>query len=491
MFGKGSHVLLLPELLKDWPCTVIGGKFRVGITGITEDSRNVQPGYIFVARRGAKEDGTFFIEEAIQRGAAAIVVDRTEIGDLSKDVPLITVPDCRQFLSHASATLAGNPSEQLTIIAVTGTNGKTTVSHFIGQLLKKLGVRTAVIGTTGIFIEGHRVDYEVPQMTTLPAEYFHPLLKDCVAQGVTHVVLEASSLGLSTSRLAHCQIDVGILLNIGEDHYDEHGGKQFYIEAKSKLLKMADKVIVNRDDAICVDMATASARSCVFFGTHHLSDICLRAEDGQVVIATEKENGPLLLSTLGDFNWANAAAALSALLVLSHTLEELLPHTASLVLPEGRMERLEEEGITVVIDYAHTPDALEAVLSSLSKTCSGKLTTVFGCGGERDKGKRGEMGELAVRYSTNVLVTSDNPRKEDPLAIISDIVIGFADTCTPIEIEPDRSLAIRKAITGACAGDVVLIAGKGHEKTQHTAKGVFPFSDLEVAKAILSELNRK
>lgn len=488
MFGKGSHVLLLPEILKDWPCTVVGGKIRVGVNGVTEDSRKVQPGYIFVARRGAKEDGAAFIEDAIRRGAAAIVVDRNDIASLYEDVPLITVPDCRHFLSHASATLAGNPSEQLTVIAVTGTNGKTTVSHFTGQLLKKLGIRAAVIGTTGIFIDGHRMDYDVPQMTTLPAEYFHPLLKDCIAKGVTHVVLEASSLGLSTCRLAHCKIDIGILLNVGEDHYDEHGGKQQYIEAKSKLLHMADKVVVNRDDGTCVDMIRTVSRPAVFFGTDPASDIHLRMEGDRSVIMTGKEKGLLQLSTLGEFNWLNATAALSALYVLSHTLEELLPYTASLALPEGRMERLEQDGVTVVIDYAHTPDALEAVLSSLSKTCDGKLLTVFGCGGERDKGKRSEMGALAVLYSSHVLITSDNPRKEDPLAIITDIVSGLDTTCITVEIEPDRGLAIRTAIVRASKGDVVLIAGKGHEKTQHTAKGVFPFSDLEVAKAALADL---
>ena len=491
MFGKGSRVLLLQELLKDWPCTVAGGKFRVAVSGITEHSLNVKPGFIFVARRGNKEDGTLFIEDAVRSGAVAIVIDRSTFPDVPICIPVIIVPDCRRFLSHASAVLSGNPSERLTIIAVTGTNGKTTVSHFIGQLLKGLGARAAVIGTTGIFINGIRINYPAPQMTTLPAEYLHPLLKDCLDWGVTHVVLEASSLGLETYRLEHCKIDVGLLLNVGTDHFDEHGGKESYIEAKKKLLTIAEKVIVNRDDKTCVEMAKSTAQTCMYFGTHMESDVRLNVLGKNLFIAYEDEMGELLLPVLGEFNRLNAVAAISALRVLSFRLATILPHTSSLNLPEGRMQQVEQGGVTIVIDYAHTPDALEAVLRSLSYTCKGRLITVFGCGGERDKGKRGEMGELAVLYSSRVLVTSDNPRNENPLAIIGDILEGFGETSTAIKVEPDRDRAIRRAIAEARVGDVILIAGKGHEKTQHTAEGIVPFSDEEVAThALLDKMGK-
>lgn len=232
MFGKGRVVLLLTELLKDWPCTVSGGEIRASVMGITENSLRVKKGFVFVARKGGRHDGTLYMQQAIERGAVAIVIDRTDLAALPTDIPIVIVPDCRLFIAHASAQLAGYPARRMKVIAVTGTNGKTTVTHFIGQLLKYFGNRPAVIGTTGIFIDGIKMDDDSPQMTTLPAEYLHPLLRKCEEEGVTHVVLEASSLGLAAHRLAHCEIDIGILLNIGTDHYEEHGGKLAYMHAK-------------------------------------------------------------------------------------------------------------------------------------------------------------------------------------------------------------------------------------------------------------------
>ncbi|WP_172369794.1 UDP-N-acetylmuramoyl-L-alanyl-D-glutamate--2,6-diaminopimelate ligase [Sporosarcina jiandibaonis] len=478
-------MLLLQELLKDWPCTIAGGNYRVAVKGITENSLDVKPGFIFVARKGNKYDGTFFIEEAISAGAVAIVIDKPIFRNLPNNVPIITVPDGRLFLSHASAELAQNPADHLTIIAVTGTNGKTTVSHFIGQLLMMQGIRVAVIGTTGIFIDGVSLNYDVPQMTTLSAEHLHPLLASCLENGVTHVVLEASSLGLSTYRLEHCKIDIGLLLNIGSDHYDEHGGKKSYIDAKKKLLLMARKVIVNRDDPVCVQMMQSVAKKCIYFGTHPDSDVCLKIEEQKLLIECEKERGEFFLPLLGEFNRMNAVAAVSVLHSLSYQLSSLLPNVVSLRLPEGRMQQLNKSNISVVIDYAHTPDALQGVLCSLMKTSLGRLITVFGCGGERDKGKRSEMGQIASFYSSDVIITTDNPRDEDPLKIIDDIITGITDSSKEIIIEPNRELAIQKAINMADSGDIVLIAGKGHEKIQHTAEGVFPFSDMKIAKQAL------
>ncbi len=242
-------------MLKDWPCTV-SGSVGVPISGITERSGNVKEGFIFVARKGARDDGFLHVQEAIERGAAAIVIDRNEDLNLdsNRETTLIIVPDGRKFMSHASAMLAGNPSESMTIIAVTGTNGKTTVTHFIGQLLTMLGKQVAVFGTTGLFMNGRKVNLELPEMTTLPAEYLHPLLKKCLDAGMEYVVMEASSLGLSTSRLDHCKIDIGVFLNIGVDHYEEHGSKEAYIAAKKRLTTLARNLIVNADDRQCVEL---------------------------------------------------------------------------------------------------------------------------------------------------------------------------------------------------------------------------------------------
>lgn len=467
-------VLNLSELIKDWPCTVSGGAFRVSVTGITEKSTRVKKGFIFVARKGNRRDGTLYIEEAIQRGAVAIIVESTRIIGIPAEIPVITVPDCRRFIAHASARLAGNPASRLKVIAVTGTNGKTTVTHFIGQLLSHLGNRTAVIGTTGLFIDGEKIEVDLPHMTTLPAEYLHPLLKACEQQAVTHVILEASSLGLSSHRLDVCEIDIGVLMNIGTDHYEEHGGKSCYIDAKKKLFQLVDTMVINSDDQECMEMAKDCYTATVYFGTNPSAEVTLASLEPHMSIP-------------GHYNRMNALAAVSVLLVLGYRLEDILPYCAMLQLPEGRLQRLERDGVTVYIDYAHTPDALQAVLHTLSQVCYGRLITVFGCGGERDKGKRAEMGELAVFYSSSVIVTSDNPRNEDPVAIIHDIMEGFGGECSAIEAVLDRKDAIRKAIFSAAPGDIVLIAGKGHEKTQHTSEGLFPFSDYDEAAQALRE----
>ncbi|MFS0574373.1 UDP-N-acetylmuramoyl-L-alanyl-D-glutamate--2,6-diaminopimelate ligase [Sporosarcina sp. 179-K 3D1 HS] len=467
-------MLHVTELLKDWPCTVTGGQLWSQVTGITERAATVEKGFIFVARKGKRQNGANYIEEAIRRGAIAIVVDRPSLSELPVDVPIITVPDCSKFISHASARLAGDPSERLTVIAVTGTNGKTTVTHFIGQLLARVGIRCAVIGTIGVFIDGCQVEYECPEMTTLPSEYLHPLLAYCESLGVTHVVLEASSIGLANSRLAHCHIDIGLLLNIGQDHYEEHGGRAAYIAAKQRLLHQANAVVVNQDDEQCRLMAEASGRPAVHFGITSM-------------IGSSTDSILRELAIPGDYNKMNAIAAVSALIVLGYSENDIVPHIRTLELPEGRLQRLEQDGIQVYIDYAHTPDALEAVLQTLSTRCYGKLITVFGCGGERDKGKRAEMGELAVRYSSLVFITSDNPRNEDPALIVEDIKEGFGGDCSTVEAVLDRKDAIRQAIFRAAPGDIVLIAGKGHEKYQQTATGVLPFSDVVEAERALSE----
>lgn len=459
------------------------------IKGVTEDSRNVQSNFIFVARKGEKEDGAHYIKDAIRRGAVAIVVDRAIATKSYEDIPLITVTDCALFLSHASALLAGNPSEKLSIVAVTGTNGKTTVTHFIGQLLRMYNKNVAVIGTTGIYVNGRRIKYDTPQMTTLPAEYLHPLLKYLLEKKITHVVLEASSLGLSTNRLAHCQIDVGVVLNVSEDHYDEHGGKEPYIKAKRRLFHMATHLIVNRDDEVCMQMAKFSPTPIVTFGRTPQSDIFLQCEENQGVLVTDEKIGSFQLATIGEFNWMNATAALGTLYVLGYDLKEVLPHTAHLTLPEGRMSTLTQNGITAVIDYAHTPDALKTVLASLNRDFGGRVIAVFGCGGERDIGKREKMGEVAALYADYIVATSDNPRGENPLAIIQHIVKGVQRYKTPFKVIPDRRIAIRQAIIRARKGDVILIAGKGHEKTQHTSEGIIPFDDFKVVESVFKDLN--
>ncbi|MGG0667146.1 UDP-N-acetylmuramoyl-L-alanyl-D-glutamate--2,6-diaminopimelate ligase [Lederbergia citrisecunda] len=448
------------------------------ICGITERSGNVKEGFIFVARKGACDDGILHVREAIERGAVAIVIDRNGNVNLDglREVTLIIVPDGRTFISHASAKLAGNPSESMTIIAVTGTNGKTTVTHFIGQLLLMLGEQAAVIGTTGLFMNGRKVHLDIPDMTTLPAEFLHPLLKECLEAGMKYIVMEASSLGLSTSRLDHCKIDVGVFLNIGVDHYEEHGSKEAYIAAKKRLTKMARSLVVNVDDWQCVKLVGNADRQVHFFG--------------ELTVAGNLIPDDLYPTFLpGKHNRLNALAAVTVMHVLNWDTFDTLPLCNKLVLPEGRLQCLREGGVVVFIDYAHTPDALQTVLASLTEESTGDLITVFGCGGNRDRGKRPQMGKVATTYSSKIFITSDNPRNEEPFAIIEEILAGISCEREKVVVEMDRRRAIEKAVRYAKAGDTVLIAGKGHEKTQQIGQELFAFSDYEVAQTALRNKN--
>ncbi|MCM3710049.1 Mur ligase family protein [Sporosarcina luteola] len=457
---------------------MVSGSVGVPVCGITERSGNVKEGFIFVARKGARDDGVLHVQEAIERGAVAIVLDRNEkttYGDI-EEITLITVPDGRKFISHASAKLAGNPSESLKIIAVTGTNGKTTVTHFIGQLLTMLGEQTAVIGTTGIYMNGRKVILDVPEMTTLQAEFLHPLLKRCLEAGMKYIVMEASSLGLSTFRLDHCKIDIGVFLNIGVDHYEEHGSKEAYLAAKRRLATMARNLVVNGDDQQCIRLVENADRPVHFFN--------------ELMVAGRMIPCNLYPTSLpGKHNRLNALAAVTVMHILDWDPSETLPLCDKLVLPEGRLQCLREREVNVYIDYAHTPDALQTVLTSLNEESTGELITVFGCGGNRDRGKRPLMGKVATRYSTKVFITTDNPRNEEPSFIIEEILAGISCEEEKVIVEIDRRAAIEKAIRYAKAGDVVLIAGKGHERTQQIGQELLTFSDYEVAEAALRKKN--
>ncbi|PIC71703.1 UDP-N-acetylmuramoyl-L-alanyl-D-glutamate--2,6-diaminopimelate ligase [Sporosarcina sp. P2] len=477
MFGKGRETLLLSELLKDWPCTILQGSIRRTIDGITESSKRVKKNYVFVAKKGVKTDGMIFIEKAITNGAKTLVIDRDNLDRtrIPEEITVVLIPDSSLFISYASAKFSDNPAEELCIIGITGTNGKTTVSHFTGQLLKELGHKTAVIGTTGLYIDGKLTETIRNSMTTMPAEQLHPFLRKCIKQQVTHIVLEASSIGLSTNRLAHCPLTVGVFLNIGMDHYAEHGGRQPYIDAKKLLIPLADQLVMNEDDETCRAIGEELTTPPIYFSSRHIH-------------GTQQQK--VLLANQGHHNEMNARAAIGALMALGYSLRAITPHLHALRLPTGRLEKYEEAGIEVYVDYAHTPDALQAVLEALSES-SKRLITVFGCGGGRDRQKRPQMGAVAAHYSSHVILTSDNPRMEDPSQIIVDILAGMAGFATPVEIFIDRHQAIQYAVTQAQPGEIVLIAGKGHEQIQQIENQTTHFCDMEEVKKSFCNRNAK
>lgn len=477
----------LAELLKDWPCSVTGGSIRVQVTGIEDDARKVKTGDIYVARKGKKTHGRRYIQQALKNGAVAIAMEEETIeSKVPITIPVVWIPSCLKFLSFASAKFQSFPAEALTVIAITGTNGKTTVSHLVGQLLRTLGQQVAVIGTVGFYINGERQLSIHEHLTTLQAKELHPTLKYCIQQGVKYVVLEASSMGLVQHRLDDCAIDVGVFLNLTEDHLEDHGGLEPYKKAKALLGTLSNKLVLNGDDVFCRTIAMQTKKNRILFGEGNRVDLQLQLLSGDedqttFSVQTSETLNICTIPLTGAHNRQNALAAIATLWQLGFAIGDICAATAVLQLPDGRLQRIKNnEGLLVYVDYAHTASALAAVLQAVKRE-EGQLMLVFSCGGERDRRKRFEMGAIACKYADMIFLTTDNPRGENPLDINEEIVAGFTQKqCYDIIL--DRQKAIEEALLTAQHGDVVVIAGKGHEETQIFSHGIMHFSDREVVE---------
>ncbi len=479
--------MILAELLKEWPCELECGSIRTEVKGITDRASDVLPGDVFVARKGKKYDGWDYIDLAIQNGAAAIVHNRYE-SSVEFPLPVIWVPNCSTFLSYASKKLYGPYDEELTIIAVTGTNGKTTVTHFIGQLLQSLGNKVAVVGTVGLFINGKKQTVSLEPLTTPLATELYRIFAYCVSQGVTHLVMEASSLALSEHRLDDCKIDIGVYLNVSRDHYEEHGGEKYYLAAKKRLCLFSEQIVVNIDDDFCnqLRMEHPVVKS---FGKGILADCSIIHEETtshgmRLLIQDYDIPVDINLPFKGEYLQYNVLAAVATISELGFSLQEIAPHTERLTLPKGRMQELNNDlGYRIFIDYAHTPSALNALLGALRTQTSQRLIVVFGCGGDRDKGKRAEMGAVADQYADFIILTDDNPRTESSSIILNSIAQGIETT--DYSIQPNRKKAIQQALAMSGKGDLVIIAGKGHEEGQIIGSDILPFSDEHVVNEYL------
>jgi len=465
------------------------GALGIAPTGVADDSRQVRPGDVFLAYPGDLADGRRFIPDAIAQGAIAVIWQAG--GDFAWNPAWTTanlqVDGLRALAGPLAHLVCDEPSVSLSLIAVTGTNGKTTVSQFIAGADAR---RCAVIGTLGAGFPGAFVEtgFTTPEATTLMR-----LLADFRRAGAEACALEASSIGIAEGRMNGAQVDVAVFTNFTRDHLDYHGSMEAYATAKEKLFAWPGlrTAIVNLDDALGRRLSGETTASSVLgYGIGGAGAV--RAE--QLVATPLGQRFRLVLpdgganvdtALLGRYNISNLLAVAAVLHDAGVGVAEVARRLAGLTPPAGRMERLGGVGEPlVVVDYAHTPDALENILVTLRGVAGargGRLCVVFGCGGDRDKGKRPQMGEVAARLADQVLLTSDNPRSEDPARIIAEIKAGAAQA----ESEVDRTLAIRRAIASAADADVVLLAGKGHEAYQESAGVRMPFSDLEQARNAL------
>lgn len=459
-------------------------------TSMTSDSRRVSAGSLFLAYPGEQADGRRFIEQAIANGAASVVWEQ-EGFDWN---PVWTVANqpvtgLRQQTSAIAGEFYGHPSRQLWMIGVTGTNGKTSCSHWLAQAFNALQRKAVVIGTLG---NGFPDTLSAATNTTPDPILLQSMLADYLQAGAEVAAMEVSSHGLDQGRVNGIDFKVAVLTNLTRDHLDYHGDMASYADAKRKLFRFdgVQTAILNQDDAFGRELLSELKAK----GKHVLSyglsggdvrghDLCFDAEGLHMHVHTPQGEAAVHAKLVGRFNASNLLAVLATLLASEVALEDAVRVLAEIRPAPGRMQQLGGSGQPlVVVDYAHSPDALEKALLALREQTKVNLICVFGCGGDRDKGKRPLMAEVASRLADKVIVTSDNPRSEDPDAIIAEVVAGLHG---PAQVEPDREKAIIQAIRSAQAGDVVLIAGKGHEDYQEISGIRHPFNDAALAANIL------
>ncbi len=489
--------MLLRKALERISGIATTGNPDVEISGISYDSRTVQKGDLFVAIKGEKSDGVGFIPEALERGAAAFASEKRV--SLAQNTSGLLVPDARRFLAEISGVFYGDPSEKLDLVAITGTNGKTTTSYLTDSIYRHAGMHACLVGTIGMKIRTRSFH---STHTTPESSDLNRFLRDAVAEGCTHGVLEVSSHSLFLKRVFGTRFKVGIFMNLTRDHLDFHKDMESYFQAKQLLFSdqngnRVESAVINTDDPYGKRLEKEIRCQVVSFGFNknssiHVQSYQSRVDGTDLTLWTPAGEIAYRLHLVGRPNIYNAMAATGAALALGIRPDKIRDGVEGLEGVPGRVERVEEgQTFTVVVDYAHSPDALENLLNTVSLLPHQKLITVFGCGGDRDRTKRPIMGEIAVRLSDVVFATSDNPRSEDPLEILKEIEGGLKKGPAPYKIVPDRHEAIAAAVGMARKGDVVVIAGKGHEDYQILSDRTIHFDDREVARELIRELQEK
>jgi UDP-N-acetylmuramoyl-L-alanyl-D-glutamate--2,6-diaminopimelate ligase len=464
--------------------TQVIGDPQLDVSALVVDSRRVTPGALFVAVRGERVDGHLYVESAVRRGAVAVVVEESRAQSVPRGVTAVTVPDSRRALSIIAATFYGDPSQSLDVLGVTGTNGKTTTTRMVAAILEASGRPCGVIGTVGAQFRDHTWDLE--NTTPLPPE-LHALFAEMRQLGAWAVAVEVSSHALVLDRVEDVRFRVAALTNITRDHLDFHQTLEAYAAAKKRLFAMAQAAVLNIDDEHGARWLSEIRRRIptLTYSLRGHADL-VASQVGSYASGSEfvVDGVQMHVHLPGLFNVQNALAAIGVATTLGVDLATCAKGLDALERVRGRMEHVSGGDVDVVVDYSHTPDSLENALIALRETTSHKLAVVFGCGGDRDRGKRPEMGRVAATYADRIYVTSDNPRSEDPKAIIAEIAPGIG--AHPHVTEVDRRKAIHRAIEEASPGDVVLIAGKGHETYQIVGDQTLPFDDAEVAHEALT-----
>ncbi|OBU87783.1 UDP-N-acetylmuramoyl-L-alanyl-D-glutamate--2,6-diaminopimelate ligase [Chromobacterium subtsugae] len=485
-----SRLIALP----DWDPAALN-QLGLTIKRVEADSRRVLPGDVFLACRGEFADGRDFIAAALEKGAAAVLWDDADgfAWNPAWQVPNLAVPNLRERAGIVAAHVLGEPARDLTVVGITGTNGKTSISHWLAQAFSLLGRKAALIGTVGNGFYGQLTEttHTTPDPVTVQQK-----LAEYRRQGAHVVTMEVSSHGLDQFRVNGVAFATAVFTNLTRDHLDYHGSMQAYGESKKKLFfwEGLKQAVINADDAFGRQLAAEIDPKITQVVTYGLEQgdvrplaLAATLEGLQMTVTTPWGVTDVRTGLVGRFNAANLLACLATLCVNGVSLQDAAAVMARIQPARGRMQSIggTHEPL-VVIDYAHTPDALEKALATLGeiRPAGGRLFCVFGCGGDRDPGKRPMMGAIAEKHADVAVLTSDNPRSEDPQAIIRDVLAGM--DAARAHVEADREAAIHWAVSQAKVGDVVLIAGKGHEEYQDVAGAKRPFSDFRVAEEALT-----
>ncbi len=471
------------------------------VRGIASDSRRLEGGYLFLACQGMNSHGLDYLEQALAAGAAAIAYDAsTASAPPQVDVPVFGIDRLGDELGEIANRFYGRPSEALRVIGVTGTNGKTSVAWLIAQCAQLLGERCGYLGTLGYGVE---MLHGEEGMTTPPAVELHGCLAEFVADDAAYAAIEVSSHALSQGRVDGVRFEAALFTNLSRDHLDYHGDMNAYFESKARLfLECSPRHrIVNLDSEWGMRLTERCGQDTVTVSTNFdrvangrpyvfVRSVVAGSRGSEISFTSSWGDGRYDSPLPGDFNVANSVMVLALMLRLGVALDDACDVLSRVTAPPGRMQRVAGDGPSVFLDYAHTPHALDVALQALRAHCRGRLWCVFGCGGDRDAGKRPQMARVAERLADRVVVTSDNPRSEPATSILDEIVAGLArpDDATVIE---DRAAAIAWTIGRAADGDIVLVAGKGHETYQEIGEERRPFSDQAVAEAALAAATKR
>jgi len=478
----------LTELIKNLKNYKLYNLRDFSVKGISCDSRKIKKNFVFVAIRGIKENGLKFIPEAINRGAKAIVTEVIPEEKIKPEVTYIKLKNIRQVYSKLCAEFYKNPSQSLKVIGVTGTNGKTTVTYLLEKILKTEGKDSLLIGT----INYHYKDkIFVSHNTTPSCEQIQSLLSEAKKEGLDYAIMEVSSHALSQERVRDVNFSYAIFTNLTQDHLDYHHSIWAYFNAKARLFKMLSpkaEAIINRDDPYGKKLIKLTKAKITTYGLNknadiYAKDIKLDIKGTRFTLVTPSGKIKIESNLLGIYNVYNILAGSCFAILENIKLTDIKRAIAGFFPPSGRLEEVYRKDFSVFVDYAHTPSALKNVLSVLREIFKKRIILVFGCGGERDRGKRPQMGRIATELADFVIITSDNPRSEDPLKIIEDILRGVKKK--NYIVIPDRREAILRSISEAKKGDVVLVAGKGHERYQIMKDKIIPFDDSQLIRDYL------